>query len=194
MSLILDALRRAEAERDRQRGHPPGLHTHPSRQQGPFNQPKPRLHGWAWALLLAVAMLPGAVWLGAWLRPAQVPATAPQTLGLPTTVPSSPLQVPQAQVVATTPRARTQKAASPAATPPSEPLWLADLPASRQRELPHLSVSGSVYSEDRASRFLILNGEVVHEGARVAPGCVLEHIAPREMLLNCRGLRYRQAL
>ena len=44
---------------------------------------------------------------------------------------------------------------------------------SMRRELPKLAISGSVYSEDPASRFLIVNGEVLHEGAKLGAELVL---------------------
>jgi general secretion pathway protein B len=38
-----------------------------------------------------------------------------------------------------------------------------------RRELPRLAVSGSVYSDDPAGRFVIINGDVAREGAVLAP-------------------------
>jgi general secretion pathway protein B len=38
-----------------------------------------------------------------------------------------------------------------------------------KREMARLGVSGSVYSDDPASRFVIVRGEVVHEGATLGP-------------------------
>ncbi|PTT88741.1 hypothetical protein DBR42_09165 [Pelomonas sp. HMWF004] len=71
---------------------------------------------------------------------------------------------------------------------------LAELPDSTRRDLPKLAISGSVYSDDPASRFVMINGEVMREGARLGPELVLEHIGPRELVLRFRGQRYRQPI
>ncbi|WP_414708832.1 general secretion pathway protein GspB, partial [Roseateles sp.] len=45
---------------------------------------------------------------------------------------------------------------------------------------------------DPASRLVIVNGEVLHEGARLGSDLVLEQIRPRELVLRFKGQRYRQ--
>lgn len=84
------------------------------------------------------------------------------------------------------------KAAAPSEAAPIP--RLAELPESVRRELPKLAISGSVYSEDPASRFVIANGEVLREGAKLGPEHVLEQIGARELVLRFKGQRYRQAL
>jgi general secretion pathway protein B len=69
---------------------------------------------------------------------------------------------------------------------------LSELPQSTRQALPKLAISGSVYTEDPASRFLILNGEVMREGAQLATDLVLEEIRPHELVLRFKGQRYRQ--
>jgi general secretion pathway protein B len=68
----------------------------------------------------------------------------------------------------------------------------AELPEALRREMPRLAISGSVYSDDPASRFVIINGEVQREGARLGPDLVLEQIGPRELVLRYKTQRYRQ--
>jgi len=65
-----------------------------------------------------------------------------------------------------------------------------DLPEEIRRQLPGLSIGGSVYSESPASRFLILNGQVRHEGDQAAPEVTLEKIKLRSAVLNFRGYRF----
>ena len=93
------------------------------------------------------------------------------------------------------------KPAQPGNTPPlrdggaaKEPPTLAQLPAAQRQAIPPLALSGSVYSTDPASRFLMVKGEVVREGAELGPGWRLEEIRPQEIVLSFQGLRYRQAL
>jgi general secretion pathway protein B len=63
---------------------------------------------------------------------------------------------------------------------------LAELPAEQRRELPPLVVSGSVWSEQAAARFVVLDGQVLREGDSLAPGLVLVKLAPRAATLRWR--------
>ncbi|MCU0774808.1 MAG: general secretion pathway protein GspB [Ideonella sp.] len=67
------------------------------------------------------------------------------------------------------------------------------LPEALRRELPNLEVTGSAYSADPASRMLILNGQVVHEGDALGGGVVLETIQPRSAVLRTGEQRFRIA-
>jgi general secretion pathway protein B len=59
-----------------------------------------------------------------------------------------------------------------------------------QRELPKLAISGGVHSENAAQRMLIVGGQVMKEGAELAPGLVLEQIRARTAVLRFRSYRY----
>jgi general secretion pathway protein B len=72
-------------------------------------------------------------------------------------------------------------------------LAFGELPAEVQRELPKLQISGGVYSENAARRMLIVGGQVVSEGAELAPGLVLEQIRARAAVLKFRSWRYSVA-
>jgi general secretion pathway protein B len=83
-------------------------------------------------------------------------------------------------------------AASVAAAPAAARIpMLSELPSSLRQQLPTLTVGGSVYSDDAASRFIMLNGDVVKEGAQPAPGLVVERIEPRSAVLRFKGERFR---
>ena len=47
-----------------------------------------------------------------------------------------------------------------------------------------------MYSEDAASRLLIINGQVFHEGDEVQKGLRLEHIQLKSAVLSYRGYRF----
>ena len=66
---------------------------------------------------------------------------------------------------------------------------LQQLAAELRRELPPLVVGGSVWSDHPGSRFVVLDGQVAHEGDTLAPGLVLERIQPRAVLLRWRDMR-----
>ena len=220
MSYILDALRRAEA--DRQRGQVPSLGatqlstaTHDAAQPG-----RRKL---AWMLVVATLAVAGAGWVG-WWRGTTVPAKAPPrpqemaketssaapeaapaaiSRPLPQVVsaPPAPLPAPPVSTPANpmstsappvaVPAAKVPASAAPAPSPEQpgalRPTKLADLNPEQRRELPALVVNGSVYSDSAASRFVILNGQVLREGDTAAPGLVVEKLLPKSAHLRWRG-------
>ena len=76
--------------------------------------------------------------------------------------------------------------AAPAPAPAGEPPIGNGLPA----DAPRLAISGGVYSANRAQRMLIVDGQVVNEGADLGGGVVLEEIRPKAAVLRFRGGRY----
>ena len=249
MSLILDALRRADAER--QRGGVPGLHaqtgiTLPT-HGGTGPQAASRQH---WLLLGAVgALLLAGLAVLAWLRigtPAPVPAAAlpvavpaavlvatpaaapvaataasappqpagvpprpagmpPQPAGMPPQpagVPPQPAAAPHGPApsallprpVAAPALPRTPAAQQVAAAAAQRLPTLADLPEALRRELPAMTLGGSMYAEQPALRMVIINGQVVHEGDRLAPELLVQQIRPKSVVLNLRGQAFELGL
>ena len=103
---------------------------------------------------------------------------------------------------AATPAAPVREAQKPAAaasttasaTPARDRvLSVNELPADVQRELPKLVISAGVYSDNPAQRLLIVNSQVVAEGAEPAPGVLLEQIRDRTAVFKYRGYRYSLA-
>jgi general secretion pathway protein B len=244
MSYILDALRRADAERGR--AGVPGLHTQPvlpvSGDDGRRKQVQPVV----WMGLGAAVVVAGAVAWSVMARhqpeqtaaltvplPAPTPpigaapaqaaverarpvpsaeAPAPTTAALP--VPAAPpaeaapAPMPRAPAVsraestkATTPagrsaaprvRAAQDETARPAraqAAPQERVYALHELPESVRRAMPPLDIGGSIYSATPASRFLIINGQIYHEGDAVAPELMLEEIRLKAAVLRFRDRR-----
>ena len=187
MSLILDALRKAEAER--QRGAVPGVHTvvAPAPPAPPAAGRPVRA---AVAAGLVLLLLGGAVW---WLaRPAGeagAPTVAtiqppPPAAALPP-APAVPAAAPAAPVTAgsTGPGAPGAPGTAPILT---EVRRLSELPPEQRRGLPPLVVGGSVWSEQASARFVVLDGQVLREGDAAAPGLVLVKLAPRAATLRWR--------
>ena len=214
MSYILDALRRADAER--QQGGVPGLHTPARPQPAAPPAPKPWLL-WGGAALLLLGQ--GAVLAWWWAQPAPVvvavgaapvDAAGPTSARTPTTAATvAPAPQPLPMVVSAAPVLQTPvptSAPAPAALPTALPaaveasagapktVALQQLPAELRRELPPLAVGGSVWSDNPGSRFVILDGQVAHEGDTVAPGLVMERIQPKAAVLRWRGMRLELAL
>jgi len=244
MSYILDALKKADAERERDRAAVPDLHAQGDAASGP--RASPRRAVWAG---LAVAVALGALawsWFGgapdtppaslaqapapAQLAPVAPPASTtpmrtappplplpppaplrPPALGAPPPAPVPPNPAPAAPNAAALP---IQRPATTAAAPPSparppaaaradvtpappasaarEPRLyaLAELPADVRGQLPALTVGGSVYSPQAASRIVILNGQVFHEGDKPIEGLTVEQIGLKSTVLAFRGLRF----
>jgi general secretion pathway protein B len=220
MSYILDALRKADAQRERDPAR--GIHAQPVTLSATEKHAGPTSRVWlvVGALVVGAAMLAAAMWWLGWLaRPAVAPSVAtvlpaplpklaavpavpavnaspPATEVLPAAPPSPPPSaLPAAREVPKPAPAVTAYPPATAYPPPSDAsaarlLSQAELPADVQRELPKLSISGGVYSPTAAQRLLIVNGMVLSEGAEAAPGVLLEQIRPKTAVLNFRGYRY----
>jgi general secretion pathway protein B len=214
MSYILDALRKADAQRARDPAR--GIHAQPATPVAAAD-PGPRRRGTVVAAALSVLILGVTAWL--WLQPSPVaaPPAAPVAVIAPVVAPVlrvepppvaqpaapaaevlPPPPAPQAAVTATpkpaaAPVVPPVAPAVPAAPAAAERTYsLAELPADVQQALPKFSVSGGVYSENVAQRMLVVNGQVFNEGSEIAAGVVLEQIRPRVALLKFRGLRIAQ--
>ena len=230
MSYILDALRRAEAERER--GQVPGLGAQPT--LAPVAPSSSARHGLARGLAWAAAVLGLALLLAWWLWPRGI-ATAPQPISnagtaTPAVVddatrqpsardmarvppvaardrpgaaapPPSPLPAPAPTplpVVVSAPP--PPPAPSPPAAVPTPPpattaraaetriVPLAELTPEQRRTWPALTIGGAVYSDHAPSRFVIVGGQILHEGGTVAPGLAVERIGPRSVVLRWREL------
>lgn len=226
MSYILDALRRADAERSR--GGVPGLH---AQAQGGDAADDPRRRGaapWAGiAIALGLTLLVVLLWLGfapttpvlepapaaVPVAPAPAPAPMPAPVAAPvvaaepaappapapapvvppaTTLPALPPPTPVP--VARAPAAKAEPAAPRAAAsaPAAEPRIpaLRELPEELRRQIPPLNVGGSTWSANAASRFVILNGQLLRENEPVNPELTLRQIRQRSLILEFRGQRF----
>ena len=230
MSYILEALRRAEAQR--QRGAVPGLHAQaPSTalaDQALARQAQAH-RSWhlAWIFAASLLLLIAGVW-GGWLwtsrlaptvgaaqpfaivpavgiAPAQAVEPAPATpLAAPALAASGALAASAALLspsLRPSPVVAAPSVASALVVPPlaaSAPApasvprlpTLAELPEALRRDLPALGLGGSVYAEQASQRMVIINGQVFHEGDRVAPELLLQQIRLRSVLLDYRGQRF----
>lgn len=220
MSYILDALRKADAEREQ--GHVPGLHSQlhplpPSPESTPVGEP-PAVVASArpWGVVLAAGAVGAAVagvllWMARSDQPpapgAVVVAPAP---GLTTETAPASAQAPQAAIPATPPLPTVEPTPAPdvalatptpppprpAATPvdaapqKAEIQPLSALPDSLRRSLPQLVFGGAMHSDNAASRMLVINNNVYREGAEPAPGLVLEEIRLKSAVFRFQGQRF----
>lgn len=227
MSYILDALRRADSERER--GGVPSLHAKPipdALAEDDEDDTPRRTQPLLWAVIVLLVLLLAVL---AWqlvgsrapepVLPSAPPALAvtppvaapppPPVAALPTppapVAPapevvepprsSSPPARPAQRVPQPPPQRVVTKKAPPAASAPSaEPeapvMAFNQLPDNIRRELPQLVIGGAMYSKTPTSRMLILNGQVFHEGDKVAGELVLEQIRLKSAVLAYKGYRY----
>jgi len=217
MSYILDALRRADAERER--GGVPGLHTQTMAEPGDEADIAPRARGlkpWHW---LAIGLAGGLAVAIAWswrgeeppppvavLPPAPPPPALPAPAAPAAIAPIAVTEAPPASPVAIAPMRAAPPppaaAARPAAPAPASAAAstipriasLAELPPELRSGLPALAFGGSIYSGTPANRLLIVNGQLMHEGESLGPGVTLEQIKPKAAVLNIRGQRFEIGL
>jgi general secretion pathway protein B len=216
MSYILDALRRADSERER--GAIPSLHAKPvpvaladSDDEGEGRRSQPLL--WAViALSVLLAVVLAWLFLGRGGEPEAAPApvalTAPPAPAMaqpPPRLPPMPAPEPVAPLIDPKPpvlppvQAPQSAQAPKAAAKPQAPASVADerqavafndLPDNIRRELPQLVIGGAMYSQTPANRMLILNGQVFREGDKVTGQLVLEQIKLKSAVLAYKGYRY----
>jgi general secretion pathway protein B len=200
MSYILDALKRAEAERNAGRDRP----ALPAAFVASRPAPIPALKFLLWGALAVPAALTAAFFLFR-AAPSDYPqaasavaklsepdraTAAPATLA--SALPPMPSQVASAAVA--TPTAAGSARALPPAEPsarPSELGTLRDLPEQVQREIPPLVIGGYLYSSNPSERTVLINNRLRHEGDEVAPGLRLESLLANGMVLRYREYRYR---
>lgn len=209
MSYILEALKKAEAQRGR--GDVPGLdaqHMPPE----PLSAPTA---GGGHSLLIGIIMVLGVAVIGLLLwsgkdtsdAPAQASAPVPITPAPVAQSAQSPLPTPMVPPVATAPlvpppdihdlprhfqqppeprataEARMGKGAAVTPSPPAN----TPLPESMWAQFPKLNFGGAMHSDNAASRMLIVNGQLFHEGDTVAPGVVLQRIELKSATFRFKG-------
>jgi general secretion pathway protein B len=215
MSLILEALRKSEAERQRAQG--PGLHAPASIRRVERDVP-----GWGpWAAAaVGAALLFGTWWVNRPVppptpesrvervaeggvpgpeRPALENPAPPQGIALePDSPPPKPVEQPRRAPAPLASEPAREPTPPPPASPPSvtEPVpppseflpTLSSLAADERASLPPLKVSMFVYSPEPGRRFAIVDGQRVGEGGLLAGGTVAE-IRPDGVVIDLGGRR-----
>ncbi len=200
MSFILDALKKAESERNRASG--------PVLVDVRIAPPRRRLPAWAWVLggvLLAnlavlawlmlrepAAVQPAAANGAAAPAPAvamQAPASAAPALEVPPV--AAEHVIPQATYI---PPAAAMPA--PVAPPPAKPRApVEQLPTAKELQatgvsLPPLLMNLHVYDPSPALRYVLLNGLRLMEGEFTPDGIKVETITENGVVLEARGQRF----
>lgn len=218
MSLILDALRKADAERER--GSVPSLHSQPvvSPSVATSSEPRGRLP-WPWiAVGVGLGLVAAATWV---MTPRTVPApsSAPTNAASaqPGMLEASPTRSAPALPPATTAASDARPIAEPAPWRPASeskapradakseapvrvlgnvplaaaPVYSRDqLPPDIRAALPQFAIGGSVYSPNPTARSLIVNGQLYREKDRLTQELSLEEIKLKSAIFSMRGYRF----
>jgi len=211
MSLILDALKKSEAER--QRGEIPNLLSPlPSVSDSMVLDKASRM---PWFILIAV-LITAIVFAAYFYQKSQIapspgnepaaivqtpaPGIKPEPIehGNPVVAPKpvvveKPVELPAPAPVPSSPAVTIEQApASPAVdeTQASERIAsLAEMPADQRQQLPPLKLSMHVYSPEANKRFAIIDGQRVNEGS-VLGSAVVEQIRQDGVVLSMQGQSY----
>lgn len=209
MSFILDALKKLEQKRQ-QSSVPDLLTVHEPTPQ----EPKSRS---MWPYLLMVALLLNAGILLLWLHPwqSEKPDVAIETTTeikatekVPKPKLDSTLTAPVKTGVNEAPRhqpakdkANLQRKVSIEPAPiietmdspeiPARVLNLDELPLTVRQDLPDLTISGHIYSNEPTSRLVNINGQIIREGQAVRDSLKLMEITPSGAIFSYKGYRFR---
>lgn len=218
MSLILEALRKSEA--DRRRGETPNVHVELS--------PSPVIRrsgipAWGWWMIAAVigasgwwllhvesspeparvatfaATTPlavhqqfetGALPTVRHLTPTPMHASPPAPIAAPTPAAAAPSLPHDLPLVAPPPAQVAITPLKPAAAADSTLLRLSDLTIEERRGLPPLKLSMHMWNDDPSQRFVILDGNRLHEGDRIGEAIVTA-ITTDGVILDWNGRRLK---
>jgi general secretion pathway protein B len=110
------------------------------------------------------------------------------------TKPATPAPAPAPAAAPTETLAAPAAAPAPTAAASANRVYaVSELPDDIRRQLPVITVGGSMYSSTPGNRILIVNGQVLHEGDRIGPELVLSQIKDKAAVLAFRGYRYEIA-
>lgn len=214
MSLILDALKKSEAER--MRGQVPTLLSPlPAAQSHARGREKTKLP----LLLLMIALLIIALILVYFYTQKQIAISPSFVSEAVNKTPEQTSAISDPPAIALTPKPAAIQAAAvppitatapapaapmtpsiapeidevsltiPETTPATRIASLAELPTEQRQQLPTLKLSMHVYSPDASKRFAIIDGQRVNEGSMLGTA-VLEQIRQDGVVLSVQGQSY----
>lgn len=175
MSLILDALRRADRSRERDVG----------RRVTQALPPRAQRRAGARTVLFGVLVAAFAAAVAGWLA-----RTAPDELAEPVPAPRAVEITPPVRGSSLSEIAVPVRETANAPTRPPAPL-LSTLSTAVRTSVPPLTVNAHVWSDDPTKRFVMLNGRLYRDGDTVADGLRLVAVLTDGAELEWRGVRFR---
>ena len=218
MSLILDALKKSEAER--QRGQVPNLLSPLPSTPGNHPAQKKSAQPWLIVLVALLAILAAAYFYlqkqsdgsadvtMSQANPITIQASEPPPADSPppataviTETTPAPVQKPAAPIAATVQPAPAPAQNASELPPPQTAIQeavvepetriagMAEMPVDQRQQLPALKLSMHVYSAEASKRFAIIDGQRVNEGS-VLGTAVVEKIRQDGVVLSVQGQSY----
>jgi general secretion pathway protein B len=145
------------------------------------------------AVNLPPVTLPSPVQPASPASPASPPARTPAPASQPPATPKTEASAvsPSRNATPAQPASKPATAASGAQAAPAIVPLLSELPEEIRRPIPPLTITGAVSSENPAQRLLLVNGQVLPQGAAAAPEVMIEEIRARSSIFSFRGSRFR---
>lgn len=193
MSFILDALKKAESERNRQLG--------PVLMNARVAAPRRPLPAWGWVLAVVLVANLGVL---AWLL-LRTPSPAPEVIdagaareaappvAASTGAPANATPAAAAPSSATVPPVMQPRAASPSLSSDAEQLPTAQELQAQGVALPELQLNLHIYDPEPVHRSILLNGQRLREGEFTPGGVRVERITEQSVVLEAAGRRFRIA-
>lgn len=100
-------------------------------------------------------------------------------------------KVPSEPAPITPPTAESQTSADIGVESEQRVLNIDELPLSVQQDLPDLTITGHIYSNNPTYRIVNINGQITQEGQAVTAGLKLEEITPSGVIFSYKGYRFR---
>lgn len=208
MSYILDALKKAEAERNSGATAGPRLVPRVASTVPAHSSTRTQRKPLPWIALTALA---GMASIAAWLRfapfSAPVPSSAAENRPAAAGQPNVTVSMRNDEAVREADANREENSHAKPATigharkaavkkqpAPIETIaTLRELPDAIQQQIPALRVGGYIYSATPADRSVLINNHLLREGEEIAPGLRLEKMMPHGMVLHFQGYRFRMS-
>lgn len=175
MSYILDALNKSEQQRERQQ--PPRLTSFHHKRE------PVKSRAWRWIVVLIVLALLNSLFLWYWMRTSTPEPQTPPVLResvTPSVAAPEPAIRDTYEGELITPES-IDKMPSPR---PVNAVNVAELPANVQRQIPDLSFSSHIYSEDPSLRMVSINGRNIREGDVIAEDLEVVEITEEGVILR----------
>jgi len=83
---------------------------------------------------------------------------------------------------------------SPAEAANQDIQGIPQLPENIQQALPAINIAGHIYAEASASRMVMINGKITHEGDAIASGLTLDTITPDGIILRFQGTLFHMSV
>lgn len=187
MSFILDALKKAESERNRQLG--------PVLMDSRIAPPRRTVPAWGW--VLAAVLLVNLVALAWLLLRSPAPDAAPvladdrAAAAAPATIPVSSPAVSAEPAPVAAPPPPPVRDSPPSLSSDAEALPTAQDLLAQGVALPDLQLNLHIYDPEPAHRSVLLNGQRLREGQFTPNGVRVERITEQSVVLEAAGRRFR---